>query len=191
MMKLSTTRKILTGVGWVAFFGLPLWVGAYWDPFDGTVTRKSHYKVGLRQFPGKAVRHFPPQIPEGESWYYYSPGPLQADPQIELLVMPSTSRIDQLYDQLNKTAKEHYIGFDANRVDDSEIEMRGGHFMRVFLTNDIEQTTPNADDHYFTTFIGDGIEATKSGVCINKKLGTVVYYCHLGRGERFPADTAH
>ena len=123
MNKSSKARKLIVGIGWLAFFSLPLWWFYTWDPFDVSVTRLSHYKSGLREFPGVLVQHFPTEFPKDNVWYYFSPGALQATPAIQLLLKLDAEEIDSIYEQMSKTAIDHYVGYSFDSLDESQYEM--------------------------------------------------------------------
>lgn len=192
MNKTSKARKLIVGTAWVAFFSLPLWWFYTWDPFDASVTRLSHYKTSRNEIPSVLVQHFPTDLPKDNVWYFYSPGPLQANPAMQLLLKPPAEQIDRIYDEMSRIAMDHYVAYDFDSPAESEYEMRSGEPMWVFAANGIERPYPNKNDHYFVTYIGNGSEPAEAGVCINRTLGTVVYYCDLGKHNTFdtPADAA-
>lgn len=192
MSKTRKARKLIAGIAWVAFFSLPLWWYYTWDPFDASITRVSHYKTFRKEIPGVLVQHFPIDLPKENVWYYFSPGPLQANPAMQLLLKPPAEDIDRLYDEMSRTAIDHYAAYDLDAPDSSEFDMRAGEPMWVFVANGIDRPYLNKNDHYFVIYVGNGSEPAESGVCINKALGTVVYYCDLGKQNTFdtPPDAA-
>ncbi len=182
---MASPRKIIAGMGWVAFFSLPLiWVYS-WDPLDATVTRLSHYQTTRRELPKVLVNHFPTELPKRNVWYDYTPGVVQATPEMQLPLKLPTPEIDDIYRRFEKIAIAHFVAYDLGAVDSTAYEMRAGHPMWVFEANRIGHPAQNSDDHYFVTYVGHGPEPASAGVCINRKLGTVIYYCDLGKQQSF------
>ena len=182
----TAKRQYFSWILWLSLFALVflLFASASFS-FDGTTTRLSHYKTSRREIPSVLVEHFPTELPKKDVWYYFTPGPLQANPAMQLLLKPSAAEVDRIYDQLSQIAVEHYVGYNPERSDESDIEMRVGRFLMVFRSNGLDHQWPNGDDHYFVTYKGYGAEPAEAGVCINKERGTVVYYCDLGKQTSF------
>lgn len=179
-------RKFIAGSVWVAFFSLPLWFFYSWDPFGASITRLSHYKTSRAAIPGVLVEHFPAELPADNAWYYFTHGPLQGDPAMQLLVKPPPSEVNRIYEEMVEVAIERYVAYDFETADDTEYERRSGaRMIAVFDANGLDRPPPNGNDHFFETYVGDSAEPARAGVCVNKELGTVVYYCDLGKYDTF------
>ena len=183
-------RKLIIGFAWIAFFSVPVLLLYNWDPLDASITQLSHYKTSRDAIPSALTEHFPIELPNENVWYYFTPGPLQANPAMQLLVKPDPSEIDRIYDEMAATALERYIAYDPEFANDSSVEMRPGEPMWVFDTNGLNRPQLNGNDEFFVTYVGNGSEPSRSGVCINRSLGTVVYYCDLGKHNTYDSRAA-
>ena len=178
-------RKLIIGIAWIAFFSVPIWLFYNWDPFDASVTRLSHYKTSRDAIPSVLTEHFPPNLPAENVWYYFTPGPLQANPAMQLLIKPNRRELDRIYDQLDEIAIDRFVAHDPQLANESAVEMRVGYPMWVFDANGLDRPDLNSNDEFFVTYVGNGSEPSESGVCINRNLGTVVYYCDIGRHNTY------
>lgn len=98
---------------------------------------------------------------------------------------PNSRALNRIYDQMDEIAIERFVAYDAQLANDSAVEMRVGYPMWVFDANGLDRPDLNRNDEFFVTYVGNGSEPSESGVCINRSLGTVVYYCDLGRHNTY------
>lgn len=149
------------------------------DPL-APVTNLQSFERLRNEFPDCLASHFPRETPSGAKLFYYTPGPLQATAAMQLLVEVEPSRLEDLRETFAAQAIDSFRQFDPALPFSQGVKTGNGYPQRVYTANGIDYFGSN-DDHYYVLFEGNGGEPAQSGVVINDKRKTILYYCDVGK----------